>query len=153
MLRPWQDRTDGSGAVDRQAGQITLLGIGVVVLLLFVGGVSLDLWRVFSERRALAEVADAAAAAGANGLDIAAYRQDGTLQLDEQLATRLALENVAVQTDVRSVTGVQVDASVDVVVVEVQGDVPLTLLGLFRPAEPFVVVVLAEASPRRGLSP
>ncbi len=137
----------------RQSGQITLLGIGVVVLLLFVGGVSLDLWRVFSERRALAEVADAAAAAGANGVDTAAYRLDGTLQLDQSLATRLALDNVATQTDVGSLTAVQVDASVEVVVVEVRGEVPLTLLGLFRPAEPFVVVVLAEASPRRGLTP
>lgn len=136
----------------RESGQVTVLGMGMVVLLLFVGGVSLDLWRVFGERRALAEVADAAAAAGANGLDVVAYRQEGALVLDPALASRLAAENVAAQSDTRSLTGFEIDVSPDLIVVGVEGEVPLTLLGLFRSAEPFVVEVRAEASPRRGLT-
>ena len=136
-----------------ERGQVTLLGLGLLMVLLFVGGMSLDLARAFSERRALAEVADAAAAAGANGIDVTTYRRTGELLLDPVLARELVYDSVATQSDVRSMTGVPVvDAGQTVVVVEVQGEVPLTLLGLFTLGEPLQLRVRAEASPRRGLS-
>ncbi len=134
-----------------QQGSVTLLGLGFLLTLLFVGGMSIDLWRAFSERRALAELADAAAAAGANGLDIAAYRSTGVVHLDPDLAARLAWDNVAAQTDRRSLTDqpvIRVNATE--IVVEVRGEVPLTVLALFTAGEPFIVQVRAEARPRLG---
>ena len=58
----------GSGADDRAAehGTITLWILGLCLMLFLLGGISLDLWRSFSERRALAATADAAALAGAS---------------------------------------------------------------------------------------
>ncbi|MFT7597818.1 MAG: Flp pilus assembly protein TadG [Acidimicrobiales bacterium] len=133
-----------------ERGSVTLFGLGLVLVLLFVGGISLDLWRAFSERRVLAEVADAGAAAGANGLDIAVYRQTGALVLDPTLAHDVAVASVVSQTDDRSLTGGSVMADQDTVVVVIEGEVPLTLLRLFTLGEPFVITVRSEASPRQA---
>jgi Flp pilus assembly protein TadG len=57
----------------REAGTITLWMLGLCLMLFLLGGISLDLWRAFSERRSLAATADAAAVAGASALDEAAY--------------------------------------------------------------------------------
>ncbi len=133
---------------------MTLLGIGMSVMLLFVGGFSLDLWRAHSERRALAEMADAAAAAGANGIDTAVYRSTGELVLDPSLAEALAWESLDGQTDRRALVGTpQVGASPEVVVVQVEGEVEMTLLRVLSGGEPLTIVVTAEAVPVRGLNP
>jgi hypothetical protein len=47
--------------------------LGLCLMLFLLGGISLDLWRAFSERRSLAATAGAAVA-GASALDEAAYR-------------------------------------------------------------------------------
>lgn len=144
MRTPWR-RPSG------EQGSVTLLGLGFLMILLFVGGMSIDLWRAFSERRALHELADAAAAAGANGLDVATYRATGTVQLDPDLAARLAWDSVAGQTDRRAMIGhPAVRVSPTEIVVEVRGEVPLTVLALFTAGEPFAVQVTAEARPRLG---
>jgi hypothetical protein len=135
-----------------EVGSATVLGVGMIIVMLFVGGVSYDLWRVFGERRVLAETADAAAAAGANGIDVDGYRQDGLLLLDPRLAEILAAESLLAQSDVGSLTAFTIEASTEVVVVEVSGRVDITLLDLFTRGEPFVIKVRAEAAPRRGLS-
>lgn len=133
---------------------MTLLGIGLSTMLLFVGGFSLDLWRAHSERRALAELADAAAAAGANGIDTAVYRTTGELVLDPALAEQLAWESIGAQADQRALVGrPQVAASADVVVVSVEGEVEMTLLRVLSGGEPFTIEVTAEATPVRGLTP
>lgn len=86
---------------------MTLFGLGLSVMLLFVGGFSLDLWRAHSERRSLAELADAAAAAGANGIDTSVYRDSGELVLDPLLAEALAWESIVGQADQRALVGVR----------------------------------------------
>jgi len=135
-----------------ERGTMTLLGIGLSVMLLFVGGFSLDLWRAHSERRALAEMADAAAAAGANGIDTAVYRSTGDLVLDPGLAEQLAWDSINGQVDRRALVGApQVGASPDVIVVQVEGEVEMTLLRALSGGEPFTIVVTAEAVPVRGL--
>lgn len=137
-----------------ERGTMTLFGVGLSVMLLFVGGFSLDLWRAHSERRALAEMADAAAAAGANGIDTAVYRTTGELVLDPQLAEALAWESLGGQEDAAAVVGVpRVAASAEVVVVEIEGEVEMTLLRALSGGEPFTIVVTAEAVPVRGLDP
>ena len=49
-----------------ESGTITLWMLGLCLMLFLLGGISLDLWRAFSERRSLAASADAAAVAGAS---------------------------------------------------------------------------------------
>ncbi|MFI5372728.1 MAG: pilus assembly protein TadG-related protein, partial [Candidatus Eisenbacteria bacterium] len=49
-------------------GTVTLWLLGLCLLLFALGGISLDLWRSFSERRALVATADAAALAGASAV-------------------------------------------------------------------------------------
>ncbi len=137
-----------------ERGTMTLLGIGLSAMLLFVGGFSLDLWRAHSERRALAELADAAAAAGANGIDTSIYRSSGELVLDPSLAEQLAWESIAGQADQRSLAGTPVvSATAGVVVVQVGGVVEMTLLRVLSGGEPFLIEVTAEAAPVRGLDP
>ena len=134
-----------------QTGSVTVLGLGFVLLILFVGGMSIDLWRVAGTRRALAEIADAAAAAGANGLDRSQFRAEGRLMLDPSTARRLAAVNLARQADLEGLRATaDVAATQAQVVVVVRASVELTLLRLFTLGEPIEVTVRAEAAPRGG---
>lgn len=137
-----------------ERGTATLFGIGLATLLLFVGGFSLDLWRAHSERRALAELADAAAAAGANGIDTGVYRITGELVLDPGLAEQIAWESIESQTDQGSLSSRPlITATPDAVVVEVEGLVEMTLLRVLSGGDPFTIRVRSEAAPVRGLQP
>ena len=60
VVEPLDRRDDND-----EHGMITLWILGLVLVLFAVGGISLDLWRVFGDRRELVSMADAAAAAGA----------------------------------------------------------------------------------------
>ncbi len=146
---------DAAGARhSKQRGSLTLFGIGLTVMLLFVGGFSVDLWRAHSERRALAEMADAAAAAGANAVDADLLRADGTLRLDPGLAEAYAFDSIANQADRRALTGAPlVQASTEVIVVQLTGQVEMTLLRILSGGEPFEIVVTAEAAPISSFTP
>jgi Flp pilus assembly protein TadG len=133
-----------------QDGSVTLLGMGIVVMMLFVGGLAFDLWRLVGERRVLADAADAAAAAGANAIDVDGYRHDGRLDLDPALARATAAASLASQPDLASLTRVAVSAGPDVVVVRLDGRVELVLLDLFAPGQAVELRVEAQAAPRRG---
>ncbi|MEZ5230254.1 MAG: pilus assembly protein TadG-related protein [Acidimicrobiales bacterium] len=114
-----------------ECGQVTLFGVGVVMMLLVVGGVSLDLWRVVAQHRALSEVADAAAAAGSNGIDIAHYRSSGDLALDPVLATSYVEWSVSTQdrpSSFRSARVTRVEPGR--ITVSVSGRVDFSLLSL-----------------------
>jgi len=131
-------------------GTITLWLLGLCLLLFALGGISLDLWRAFSERRSLAATADAAALAGASAIDEAQYRSTGTVVLDPALAETRAREHVARQFDLRSLRGIAVHADQEAVTVVVRGSVGLTLLGLVAPRGDLDVQVTATATPRRS---
>ena len=77
-------------------GFLTIWMLGLCLLLLVLGGASLDLWRAFSQRQALAGLADAAALAGASGIDRAAARR-GVIRLDPAEATSLANRSIEVR--------------------------------------------------------
>ena len=79
----------------RESGTITLWMLGLCLMLFLLGGISLDLWRAFSERRSLAASADAAAVAGASALDEAAYRSTGAVRLVPADAQRRARASLA----------------------------------------------------------
>lgn len=124
--------------------------LGLCAALLFVGGLALDLWRAFSERRALAGVVDAAAVAGANGIDEDLWRRSQEARLDPARATALARANLAAQTDTRSLVDAAVSATPAEVTVSAVGTVEFTLLRVFMDDEPFTVTVSATADPRRS---
>lgn len=132
-------------------GSITLWVLGLCVMMLFLGGISLDLWRAFSERRALAGIVDAAAVAGSNGIDVDHFRRTNALRLDRGLAEQLAAENLAAQRDTRSLESAVVAATDTEVTVRATGRVDFTLLRVFMAGEePFTVSVEATADPRRS---
>ena len=132
------------------AGTITLWVLGLCLLLFALGGISLDLWRSFSERRSLAATADAAALAGASAIDEDEYRTTGALVLEPSQAEARAREHIARQLDRRSLRGVAAHADDEAVTVVVHGRVGFTLLGLLVPHDEFDVQVTATATPRRS---
>ncbi|MGQ0805141.1 MAG: pilus assembly protein TadG-related protein [Actinomycetota bacterium] len=132
----------------RESGTITIWILGLCLMLFLLGGISLDLWRAFSERRALAAAADAAAIAGASALDEAAYRQSGTVRLVPADAERRAARSLEDQMDRRALRDSRVRATEELVVVEVTGNVDFSLLQLLSPGDSFDVTVRAVARPQ-----
>lgn len=130
-----------------ERGTVTLWLLGLALLLLPLGGLALDLSRSFSERRALASAADAAALAGAGALDEARYRAEGVVVLDAARAESLARRSLDSQLDRATVGDVSVRADPSSVTVTLEGTVGLTLLRLVRGGEPFVVRVSSTARP------
>ncbi len=133
-----------------QRGSVTLIGLGLLVMIMVVGGISIDLWRVFGARGALAEMAEAAAAAGANGIDTARFRATGEVMLDAPLADALAHQSLREQSDRSFVGRASISVQETRVVVELEGEVPFTLLRLVAPGRGFTIRVQAEAAPRSG---
>jgi Flp pilus assembly protein TadG len=136
-------------AGERERGTITLWILGLCLMLFLLGGISLDLWRSFSERRALAATADAAALAGASAIDEDRYRQSGEVVLVPTEAEARARASIAAQLDKDALRGVEVRATTEVVTVVARGRVGLTLLNLLHTAD-VDVVVTATATPRRS---
>ena len=69
-----------------ESGTVVVWVLGLSVALMFLGGLSLDVWRAFTERRVLAGMADGAAVAGASAIDEQDWRTTGVIQLDGDLA-------------------------------------------------------------------
>jgi Flp pilus assembly protein TadG len=133
-----------------EAGTITLWMLGISLLLFALGGMSLDLWRAFSERRSLAATADAAALAGASAIDEDRYRNSGALALVPSLAESRAREHISRQLDRRALRRISVHADTEAVTVVVHGEVGFTLLGVLAPRGDFEVEVTSTATPRRS---
>jgi Flp pilus assembly protein TadG len=132
----------------RESGTITMWVLGLCVMLFLLGGISLDLWRAFSERRSLAATADAAAVAGASALDEAAYRNSGTVRLVPADAQRRAQASLADQFDRRALRDARVDATEEAVTVTVDGSVDFSLLQIAAPGDEFAITVRATARPQ-----
>jgi Flp pilus assembly protein TadG len=133
-----------------ESGTVTLWLLGVCLLLFALGGISVDLWRGFSTRRSLANAADAAALAGASGIDEDRYRHDGVVQLDPVVAEARARAHVSRQLDAGALRAVDVHADSDAVTVVVRGELGFTLLGMLDPRGNLPVRVTATATPRRA---
>jgi len=131
-----------------ESGTMTIWMLGLCLMLLLLGGISLDLWRAFSERRALASAADAAAIAGASALDEPAYRQTGEVRLAPAAAEQRAEASLTQQFDRRALRGSRVAADDQAVVVEVTGSVHFSLLQVLAPGDAFEITVRATARPQ-----
>jgi len=138
-----------NAARPNERGTITLWILGLCLMMFLLGGISLDLWRSFSERRALAATADAAALAGASAIDEDRYRESGELVLLPERAEELARASVARQLDTHALRGIEVNVTGEVVTVVARGRVSLTLLNLLDTAD-VDVRVTATATPRRS---
>lgn len=131
----------------REDGTITFWVLGLCLMVLLLGGISLDLWRAFSERRSLASLADAAAVAGASAVDEGAYRSTSTVQLVPAEAEERARASLAGQLDRRALRSARVSADFDHVTVVVGGSVDFSLLQLVTPGDRFELEVRATAQP------
>jgi Flp pilus assembly protein TadG len=142
--------TGRSGEVParRESGTITMWMLGLCVMLFLLGGISLDLWRAFSERRSLAGTVDAAAVAGASALDETAYRSSGTVRLVPADAQRRAQASLADQLDRRALRDARVEATEEAVTVTVDGSVDFSLLQIVAPGDEFDITVRATARPQ-----
>lgn len=136
-----------------ERGSITFWVLGLAIAVLFLGGLSVDLWRVMSERRELAAVADSAAAAGASALDVDHWRNAGEIRLVADGAADLAGRVIAqhnVATELSEPFGVSVSG--DSVQITLTREVDLTLLRILMLGDdPLTVRVIstARAAPSR----
>jgi Flp pilus assembly protein TadG len=128
----------------RERGTVTLWVLGLCIALLFLSGLSLDLWRAVATRRQLSAMADAAATAGANGVDEPALRA-GTVRLDPSRARALAGD--ALREGGAAADAVRFDTTDDSVTVTLRTRVHFTLLGIFMGGGDFDVEVHASAAP------
>lgn len=137
----------------REDGSVTLWLLGLSVLLLGLGGIGLDLWRVQVVRADLRAAADAATTAGAGRIDTDAFRRDGTVVLDADPTSGAAAAAWAV---LAGATGhaeravPTVTAAPGEIEVRLAATVPFGLLGLLLPPgeRDLEVVVTSVAAPR-----
>lgn len=132
-----------------ETGSMVIYLMGLVMAVMFMAGLSIDMWQAISAQRAVASAVDSAAAAGANGIDEAAYRADGTVQLDPGRAQYLAADSLSQQPDYDKIDGLDITASTTEVTVRAQRTVGLTLSRLFMRTD-LVVKAESSAQPRRG---
>jgi Flp pilus assembly protein TadG len=69
----------------------------LALMLLPLGGLTIDLWRGIAAQRSLQSAAEDAATAAASGIDVQQYRATGCLVLEPSAATSLAEANLASQ--------------------------------------------------------
>ena len=130
-----------------ERGTITLWVLGLSISLMFLGGLSLDLWRAVAERRQLSSMADTAATAAANGVDVDALRA-GALRLDPVRARAIAVASLGADPHSASLDGANVSITANRVTVSLRDHVRFSLLGTFLGGKHFDIQVHASAAPQ-----
>lgn len=130
----------------RDEGTVTLWVLGLAIAVLFLGGLALDLWRVFEVRQQLGVMADSAAVAGASHIDEDLFRTTGAVAVEPEASTSAALGSLANQERFDRVTGSPgVAVAGATVSVSLTGTVDFTFLRLFVRDE-FTVSVVGTAA-------
>ncbi len=114
-----------------ESGSVTVWMVLTPLLVLLLGGMSLDLWAALSARGRIAAIADDAAIAGATAVAVTELRDDLGDQapvLDPHHAQARALAAVDAHPQSGLVTGRSVSASPDIVTVTVEGQYQFLLL-------------------------
>ncbi len=127
-------------------GAVVLWSLGLLLMLLFAGGLALDLWRVLSRHGTLAGIAYKSAVAGAAQVVESDLYQNRVV-LDPDLAEEAARRFAEDQPDWDDSMNLSPEASESEIVVELTQTVPLTLMRMFAPAGGIPVTVTARASP------
>jgi Flp pilus assembly protein TadG len=112
-------------ALADERGAVLVSGLLLALALLLMIGAAVDIGHAFIVRRELVSLADDAALAGSQQLDLNALHQ-GRLQLDPAQAQAAALQTLADQPDIQA----SADANETSVAVEVTRRFPTVLLGL-----------------------
>jgi Flp pilus assembly protein TadG len=128
--------------VQDERGAVLVAGLLLALALLIVIGAAVDIGRAFIERRELVSVADGAALAGSQALDLDALHA-GQLMLDPSEAQSTALGVVRTEPELRA----RADASPGLVSVEVEREIPTVLLRLVGLSS-LTVRAQATAEPR-----
>ena len=132
-------------------GQVTVLVIGMMIVVMAVSGLAVDGTRAFIERRALQNVADTAALAGADQLDLVSFYGSGggVLELDVSAARAAALEMVGAS---RRDAVASITTEEGAVQVTLRGKVETSFLR-FIGIGTLPVAVTARAEPQVGAIP
>ncbi len=75
-------------------GAVGLLTLFLLLMIVPLGMLAVNMWVIQAEYHRIHEVADAAARAGANAIDLDQFNADRTLVLDQGQATSWALDNL-----------------------------------------------------------
>jgi Flp pilus assembly protein TadG len=139
---------------DERGDAMVIWCLLLALMLLPLGGVSIDLWHGIEVQRQLQSAAEDAALAGASGIDVGEYRQSGCLALDPLVALPLARANVASQAGLGplEVTDIVVSSDRRQISVLLKEDVRLTLLSWVEGGRPLVVAATASSGPEGSLS-
>jgi len=122
----------------RDEGTVLILGIGLVGICLLALAVVVDTTSAFMQRRSLYSIADSAALAGSQAIDLANYYADGASQgtrLDAGAVTRKARAFLLSARIQQQHPGLHVDAVItDAITVQVDLSAPVKLpfLGALR---------------------
>ena len=158
-----------------EEGFFTIWVLGLCVVIFFIGGIALNLWTSFTDRRELAEIADAASISGASRIDLDCFKkktedgETGTTLVLEQGQTICPTQPLDVGTSSDQTALERANAYIDfamedkswaltnrTVFVNDDGDLEVrlsresdtTLTRLLEPTESFTVTVRSTASPR-----
>jgi len=147
--------TPRSGGRSERGDAIVVFCVAMVLVILPLGGISLDLWHAVSDERALQSAADAAAAAGAGAINTAAYRVDPN---DPILDPAQAMANaLAILRDQSGLPGLSqpptIIATSQGITVVLREHVQLTLLRLVAGNRTINITATAASSPRASGQP
>lgn len=123
----------------------------MAMMVMVIGGISVDLWRIIADHRELTGLVDGAAIAGATAVDVEAFEADPTADpiLDPAEATARVCQYMNDHAGVTSCPSatLTVDFPTDLTGIEVgyQRDVELTLLRVVEVGGADPVAVYAEA--------
>ena len=140
--------TSGHGAED---GFVSLWVLYWALIVLFLAGFGIDLWRGVAVRRSIQEQAEAGAAAGANAVPEDTFRRSGDVVIDDELAELLAGQTLLAHEEFDLIDDWAVTVADGEVTGEGTATVDFTLVKLFLPAEkPLQIDAAATAAPRIG---
>jgi Flp pilus assembly protein TadG len=136
---------------DERGDAMVIWCLGLAILLLPLGGISIDLWHTISQERALQTAATDAADAGASGINTTLYHATGQVALDPTQAVALAEQNLAEQSGLPSLATpptITVSPNRQQITVQLNTNVHLTLLSLVEGNKPIHIGASSSAAPR-----
>jgi Flp pilus assembly protein TadG len=136
-----------------ERGFFTIWTMGLCVMLIAMGGISLDLWRGFSERRELAAITDSAAIAGSSQIDLEAFKVDGKVKLDPVLAKKAALDYLATEGATANITYTTppvITVTDNEITITANTRIQLTLMKIFSPGGTLDVTTHSAANPQEA---
>lgn len=138
---------------DERGDAVVVWCLLLAIMLLPLGGLSIDLWHGLAVERQLQAAAEDAVAAGASGVDTATYRSKGCIVLDPAIAVGLARDNLAVQQGLGPLSGADIEVSPDgtQITVALAEKVRLSLLSWVEGGRPLVVSAIASSQAEGSL--